>query len=118
MHIEAFREYCLKKPGTTEELPFGPDTLVFKVMGKIYALTDINNFESINLKCHPEKAVQLREKYPGIRPGYHMNKRHWNTVETNGSIPDAQLEYLINHSYELVASKLPSKVKKQLQALI
>jgi predicted DNA-binding protein (MmcQ/YjbR family) len=114
MYIDEFREYCLNKPGTTEETPFGPDTLVFKVMGKLFALTDMNEFRSINLKCDPGKAIELREKYEGIRPGYHMNKKHWNTVETNGSIPDSLLHYLINHSYELVVSKLPKKLKENL----
>ncbi|MCK9480327.1 MAG: MmcQ/YjbR family DNA-binding protein [Bacteroidia bacterium] len=108
MDIETFREYCLTKDLVTEELPFGPDTLVFKVGGKIFSLCDINTFESINLKCNPEYAVTLREKYPDtILPGYHMNKNHWNTVLTH--LPDQLLLELIDHSYCLVKESLPKK---------
>ena len=118
MHIEEFRDYCLAKPGTTEDTPFGPDTLVFKVMGKMYALTGISTFEFVNLKCDPEYAVELREKYDGsIRPGYHMNKKQWNSVYTDGGVPDDKIRHLINHSYELVVSKLPKKLKEELKYL-
>jgi len=116
MNIETFREYCLSKPGTSEELPFGPDTLVFKVMGKLFALTDINTFERINLKCDPKVALELREKYDGIvLPGYHMNKKHWNTILMDGRIPDPKIMHWINHSYELVVSGLPKKVREGLK---
>jgi len=115
MHIEAFRDYCLSKPGVSEEMPFGNNTLVFKVMGKLFALTDINEFAGINLKCDPVKALELREKHSGIRPGYHMNKKHWNTVSTDGSIPDNKIHYLINHSYELVVAGLPKKLREELK---
>ncbi|GEO06656.1 hypothetical protein AAE02nite_43200 [Adhaeribacter aerolatus] len=114
MNIEEFREYCLVKPGVTEETPFGIDTLVFKVGGKIFALTDINTFASINLKCDPEKAVELRERYDAIKPGYHMNKKHWNTVMLAGTINDRLLRELIDHSYSLVAASLPKNIKSHL----
>ena len=118
MNIEAFRDYCLAKPGTTEETPFGPDTLVFKVMGKMYALTGIDSFEFINLKCDPEYALELREKFDGsIRPGYHMNKKQWNSVDTDGRVSDELILDLINHSYDLVVSKLPKKDKEVLKDL-
>lgn len=110
MNIEEFREYCLAKPGTTEETPFDADTLVFKVMGKMYALTGMENFEFINLKCDPEYAIELREKFDGsITPGYHMHKKLWNSVYTDGAVPDDKIKHLINHSYELVVEKLPKK---------
>ncbi|KAA5547915.1 MmcQ/YjbR family DNA-binding protein [Adhaeribacter rhizoryzae] len=106
MHIEEFREYCLAKPGVTEETPFGVDTLVFKVGGRIFALTNINTFESINLKCDPEVAVQLREQYEAVQPGYHMDKKHWNTIRVHNNIPDLVLKQWIDQSYYLVYAKL------------
>ncbi|MGV3585780.1 MAG: MmcQ/YjbR family DNA-binding protein [Adhaeribacter sp.] len=106
MHIEEFREYCLAKPGVTEETPFGVDTLVFKVGGRIFALTNINTFESINLKCDPEVAVQLREQYEAVQPGYHMDKKHWNTIRMHNNIPDLVLKQWIDQSYYLVYAKL------------
>jgi len=106
MHIEEFREYCLAKPGVTEETPFGVDTLVFKVGGRIFALTNINTFESINLKCDPEVAVQLREQYDAVQPGYHMDKKHWNTIRMHNNIPDLVLKQWIDQSYYLVYAKL------------
>lgn len=113
MHIEAFREYCLAKPGTTEELPFDEDTLVFKVCGKMYALCSISEFEKgLALKCDPERAVSLREQYDQIKPGYHMNKQHWNTVLPEAGLSPQLLLSLIDDSYTLVASKL-TKVQKQ-----
>jgi predicted DNA-binding protein (MmcQ/YjbR family) len=112
MDIESFREYCLSLPGTTEEFPFGPETLVFKVGGKVFALTGIESFESINLKCDPELVVELRERYPAVQPGYHMNKKHWNTVVIDHSIPDSLLREWIKHSYDLVTAKLPGKRRK------
>lgn len=119
MNIEEFRDYCLLKPGTTEETPFGPDTLVFKVMNKMYALTGIDTFEFINLKCDPEYAIELREKYDGsIRPGYHMNKQQWNSVDTDGAVPDDLIRQLIDDSYDLIVAKLPKKIKEELDKLI
>lgn len=114
MNIEEFRDYCLAKPGVTEETPFGPDTLVFKVGGKIFALTDLNVFTSINLKCDPERAVELREQYDAIKPGYHMNKKHWNTVLLNGQVPYSLLKELIDHSYNLVYGGLTKSEKFKL----
>jgi len=117
MHVEQFRNYCLKKKGVTEEFPFGPETLVYKVMGKLFALTGIDNFESINLKCDPEEAVLLREKYDAILPGYHMNKKHWNTVMLDGSLTDKLVYKLIDDSYSLVAAGLTRADKKILEEL-
>lgn len=114
MDIETYRLYCITKPGVTEETPFGPDTLVFKVMGKMFALCDINAFESINVKCDPELAVELREKYPdSIFPGYHMSKKHWNTVLSD--MPDKLLKEWIDLSYNLVVSSLPNKTQLELK---
>lgn len=118
MDIESFRNYCLNKPGTTEDTPFGPDTLVLKVMDKMYALADINVFQYINLKCDPEYAMELRERFDGaIRPGYHMNKKLWNSVDTDGRVPENLIYQLIDHSYDLVVSKLPKKLKEELELL-
>lgn len=117
MNIEDFRSYCLSLKGTEEGLPFGDETLVFKVMGKIFALNGITMFTSVNLKCDPERAVELREQYPAVIPGYHMNKRHWNTVLMDGSIPDRLLKEWIKHSYELVVASLTKKLKQELEKL-
>lgn len=112
MNIEELREYCLLKPGVTEEFPFDNDTLVFKVMGKIFMLTSLTGWEagdaSMNVKCDPLEAIRLREKHPDhIFPGYHMNKKHWNTVHINQGLADKKILSFVNHSYDLVASKLP-----------
>lgn len=115
MNIEDYRNYCLKKKGVTEEFPFGENTLVFKVMGKMFALTNIDEFESINLKCDPEEAVLLREKYDAVLPGYHMNKKHWNTVLVDGSISDRLIYEWTDHSYNLVVEGLPKKQKALLE---
>jgi len=101
----------------TEEVPFGPDTLVFKVAGKMFALADIEQFESINLKCDPELAIQLREQYPDVMPGYHMNKKHWNTVNTSGLVGDELLRQWIDDSYDLVVAGLPKKLKEKLKSI-
>lgn len=103
MDIERFREHCIAKANVTEGFPFGPDTLVFRVKEKLFALCDVNDFDGINLKCEPERAIELRERFPGITPGYHMNKKHWNTVATDGSVPDKLVLELVDHSYELVS---------------
>lgn len=115
MHIEEYRAYCLNKAEVTEGFPFNETTLVFKVAGKMFALTDIELFESINLKCEPERAVQLREQYAGIRPGFHMNKSNWNTVETRADLDDALIYELIDHSYAQVVAGLPKKIRDGLQ---
>ena len=107
MDIEKFRSICLSLNDVTEEFPFGPGTLVYKVKGKMFALTDIEMFESVNLKCDPEEAVELRERYAAVQPGYHMNKAHWNTVLMDNSISDSLIEKWVKDSYELVRSKLP-----------
>lgn len=117
MNIESFYTYCLALPGTTEEFPFDDKTLVFKVKGKIYTLTDVDTFESINLKCDPDRAIMLRDTYEEIIPGYHMNKKHWNTVKMTGSLTDELIFELIDHSYELVKEKLPKKLKDELDFL-
>ncbi len=115
MNVEDLRNYCLTKKGTSEEFPFDSETLVFKVMGKMYALTGLSSPEfSVNLKCDPEKAIQLREQFPAVQPGYHMSKKHWNTVYPNEGITDEQLLEWIDHSYDLVVAKLPQSLKKQL----
>ncbi len=107
MNIETFRDYCLAKKGVEETFPFDEVTLVFKVMNKMFALTSLKkeHFE-VNLKCDPERAVELREEYSEIRAGFHMNKKHWNTVEFEGSLSTELLCELVDHSYELVVKKL------------
>lgn len=117
MDIEFYREFCISKPGVTEEFPFDESTLVFKVMGKMFALTNVDDFQSVNLKCDPEIAVKLREENEAVFPGYHMNKKHWNTVMMNGTIPDQKVCDWINHSYDLVVSGLPKKLKEELKDL-
>ncbi|MEX2511286.1 MAG: MmcQ/YjbR family DNA-binding protein [Cyclobacteriaceae bacterium] len=116
MTIDFFRNYCLSKPGTSEETPFDENTLCFRVGKKIYAIIDINLFESVNLKCDPERAIQLRESYQGIMPGYHMNKKHWNTVSFNGSVPDPVILELVDHSYQLVFETLPKPTGDELKS--
>jgi len=114
MDLETFRNYCLSLPGVTEGFPFGETTLVFKVGGKIFALADAELFASVNLKCDPELAIELRERYPAVLPGYHMNKKHWNTVQNDGSIPAKLLLEWAKHSYDLVLASLPGKVRQAL----
>lgn len=117
IYLDEYREYCLSKPGVTEHTPFGPDTLVFKVMNKMFALTGIDEFEYINLKCDPERAAELRENWHGIKPGWHMNKHHWNSVFADGSVPDNMIFELTDHSYELVVASLPKKVRAELDSI-
>jgi predicted DNA-binding protein (MmcQ/YjbR family) len=107
MHIEEFRSFCLSLGDVTEEFPFGENTLVFKVKGKMFALAGLETFESINLKCDPEEAIELRERYAAVQPGYHMNKAHWNTIIMDNSISNSLLRTWIQNSYNLVRSKLP-----------
>ncbi|MBS2098188.1 MmcQ/YjbR family DNA-binding protein [Carboxylicivirga linearis] len=114
MNIEEFREFCLQKAMVTEEFPFDETTLVFKVAGKMFALTDVEDDFYINLKCDPEKAIELREQYSSVLPGYHMSKKHWNTVRVDGSVKDEILCEWINDSYSLVVKGLPKKVRDQL----
>ncbi|HEY2801321.1 MAG TPA: MmcQ/YjbR family DNA-binding protein [Chthoniobacterales bacterium] len=113
MDLEDFREYCLTKTGASEETPFGPDALVFKVGGKLFALASLNDVPPrVNLKCDPELALDLRDRYEEVQPGYHMNKKHWNTVELSGGVPAAELRRWIDHSYDLVAKSLPKSHRK------
>jgi len=116
MNIEEFREYCLCKKGVTESFPFDEKTLVFKVLGKMFALTGLERQPSAaNLKCNPEKAIELREEYDGIiLPGYHMSKKHWNTVVFDPRLPKEKLLELIDHSYNLVVTKMPKKLRETL----
>ena len=108
MDAVEFREYCLTKPKATEGTPFGETVLVFKVAGKMFALMSLDGIPvTANLKCDPDLALQLRDRYEQVRPGYHMNKKHWNTVEIEGGIPEAELRKMIDHSYELVVQSLP-----------
>ena len=103
MDIETLREYCILKESTTESFPFGEDTLVFKVNEKIFALVNLDGDLSINLKCDPALATELRERFSSVTAGYHMNKKHWNTVLLDGSVPDKEVFSWIDHSYKLVA---------------
>jgi predicted DNA-binding protein (MmcQ/YjbR family) len=113
MDLAQFREYCLNKPGATEGTPFGPDVLVFKVGGKMFALAVLDEMPTtVNLKCDPDLALDLRDRYEQVRPGYHMNKKHWNTLEIETGIPDAELRKMIDHSYDLVAKSLPKSRAK------
>ncbi len=118
MHIEEFREYCIAKKGVTEEFPFDADTLVFKVMGKMFALAPLERLPAqVNLKCDPERAIELREDFDGlICPGYHMSKVHWNTLHLE-QLPPHLVRELIDHSYDLVVAKLPVKIKSTLKEL-
>ena len=111
MNIESFREYCLSRKGATEEFPFGGDTLVFKVMGKMFALTDVEAFESVNLKVDPEEGARLRDQYDFVQPAYHMNKKHWITVVMGGKAPDKLVRLWIDQSYFLVTSGLTKSQK-------
>jgi len=118
MDAESLREYCLAKAGTTEEFPFDETTLVFKVMGKMFGLVSLKRMPlSINLKCAPDRAEELRERYEAINPGYHMNKKHWNTIILEEDVNGKLLANLIDHSYELVVSKLSKKLKDELSNL-
>ena len=107
MNIESLRDYCLSKKMAKESFPFGEDTLVFKVMNKIFLLCGLNQSDRFNVKCDPEKAILLREEFDEVQPGWHMNKTHWNNVFMNGRLSDSQLKEMIDHSYDLIISSLP-----------
>jgi len=114
MNIEILRDYCLLKNAVTEGFPFDEDTLVFKVGGKMFALCSLDSVPfSVNLKCDPEKAISLREQYESIQPGYHMSKKHWNTVVVDGSLSDDLIYELIDHSYDLVVKGMTKKQRKE-----
>lgn len=120
MYLEQIRTYCLSKPGVEEGTPFGPDNLVMKVMGKMFAIISVGLDEElrINLKCNPERAVELRERFPDqIVPGYHMNKQHWNTVKLETGLPMKLVSELIDHSYELIVQSLTKKLQAELEAI-
>lgn len=113
MNIEDFRSYCLSKPFVNESFPFDETTLVFKVAGKMFAVTDLNEPFAITLKCDPEKALFLREHYPAILPAWHFNKKHWIRLEIDGSLTDIMIKELIDHSFSLVVNSLPQNIRKQ-----
>lgn len=116
MNIEQIREYCFKKKGVTEEFPFDVNTLVFKVMGKMFLLASLDVIPlQINLKCDPEKAIELREEFEAVQPGYHMNKKHWNTIIIDSSIPARKIFEWIDDSYYLVVSGLQKTDKERLR---
>lgn len=121
MDIQQFYEFCLSKKGVTEHFPFDEETLVFKVGGKMFCLTSLNEWEkgtpSLNLKCNPERAEELRAEYEAIIPGWHMSKIHWNTVAFNSDVSDKMMCELINHSYELVYNSLTKKIQKEIDEL-
>jgi len=118
MNIEDFYNYCLSKKGVTEHFPFDKDTLVFKVGGKMFALTSLKKWEegnhSVNLKCNPEYALELRSQYQAVKPGYHMSKIHWNTVCFNQDLSDKMILALIDHSYDLILESLTKKVRENI----
>jgi predicted DNA-binding protein (MmcQ/YjbR family) len=116
MNLEELREYCLSKPFVTEGLPFGEDTLVYKVAGKMFLAASISLGNRFNAKCDPELAIELRERYTEVQPGYHMNKRLWNTVYMDGALSQKQLLEMIDHSYEQVVAGLPKKVQEEIRA--
>ena len=121
MNLETFYKYCLSKKGVTEHFPFDEETLVFKVGGKMFALSSLNQWEkgapSVNLKCKPEYAEELRAQYDDIKPGFHMSKIHWNTIEINRDVPDSLIKELIDHSYELVFKSLTKKGQTEILEL-
>ncbi|MDI5899397.1 MmcQ/YjbR family DNA-binding protein [Flavobacterium yafengii] len=121
MNLETYYEYCLSKKGVTEHFPFDEDTLVFKVGGKMFALSSLSQWEkgqpSVNLKCDPEHAQELRAEYDDIQPGFHMSKTHWNTIAINASVPDVLVKELIDNSYELVFKSLTKKLQSEIQEL-
>jgi len=117
MQIDSFREYCLAKNGVTESLPFGPENIVFKVGGKMFALAALDEMPPMaNLKCDPDLALELRDRYEQVRPGYHMNKKHWNTVELVG-VPENEIRKMIDHSYDLVVGGLSKATRAALLKL-
>jgi len=117
MNIEEIREHCIAKAGVEETIPFGPDILVYKVMGKVFLLCGLDNTPlQFNVKCDPELAIDLRERFPCVIPGYHMNKKHWNTIICDGSVSGKLVREWIDHSYELIVASLPKKDKAALES--
>ncbi len=121
MNLETFYEYCLSKKGVTEHFPFDEETLVFKVGGKMFALSSLNQWEkripSVNLKCNPDYAEELRAQFDDIKPGWHMSKIHWNTIEINRDVPDSLIKELIDHSYDLVFKSITKKSQTEILGL-
>ena len=116
MNVELLREYCLSKKAVTEDFPFGESTLVLRVKNKIFLLVALDAAPlQFNAKCDPEKAVELREAYDAIKPGYHMNKKHWNTIVIDGSIPNKLVKEMIDDSYDLIVQSLPKKIRDELR---
>ncbi len=118
MNIEEFRNYCLSFPFSDEKMPFNDKALVFYVKNKMFCLTDIDTFEFINVKCNPEDAIILREQYSEVTPAYHMNKKHWNSINPHGSLSDEQIKQWIKDSYNLVVAGFPKKVKEEIYQYI
>ncbi|GAA3992889.1 MmcQ/YjbR family DNA-binding protein [Mucilaginibacter dorajii] len=117
MNIEELRDYCLQKPGVTEGFPFGEETLVFKIAEKIFLLIGLTDGNRFNVKCDPELAIELRERHREVIPGYHMNKKMWNTVYMDGALTNKELRDMINHSYDQVIKSLPKKTQAEIAAL-
>ena len=115
MNIEEFRNFCLQLNGVTEDLPFDENTLVFKVGGKMFCAFGLNSFERINLKCDPERSLELREEFLGIKAGYHMNKKHWNSIYTDSDVPWKLIQELTLHSYDLVFKSLSKKLQNEIE---
>jgi predicted DNA-binding protein (MmcQ/YjbR family) len=115
MHFDELIHFCFQLTGATETFPFDKRTLVIKVQGKMFALVNVDNPVSINLKCDPERAIDLRERYDGIQAGYHMSKKHWNTISLEGQVDDNLIKELIVHSYDLVVASLPKKLRDELE---
>jgi predicted DNA-binding protein (MmcQ/YjbR family) len=117
MDMETLREYCLRKAGAEESFPFGEETLVFKVGGKIFLLASLTEGNRFNAKCDPDRAVELRERHEEVQPGYHMNKRHWNTIRMDGGLKAKEIREMIDHSYEIVVKALPKRVREGIRGL-
>lgn len=114
MKLDAFTKYCLSKKAVTKDFPFGEETICLRVAGKIFAITSYNIPLKVNLKCDPEEAIDLRERYDEVQPGYHMNKKHWNTVDFEGRISDNELKKMVDNSYELIVASLSKKQRELL----
>lgn len=114
MYIDELRDYCMMKAFTTESFPFDEVTLVFKVMNKMFAIVPLDEEEKrVNLKCEPARALELRDNYEAVQPGWHMNKAHWNTVYLERDLPDKEIRKLIDHSYDLILASLPKKRREK-----